>query len=474
MSDRQGTESSILIVDDEEGIRVALANLFRQEGFRVQVAGNRRDALDIIRKTSPDTVLLDIRLGGDDGIGLLKEIKKELPETVVVMITGHGSINSSVRAMKDGAADYILKPLDNATVLESVRRNLELRALRTENSYLKSEIRQVQEIRTIKSANSGVQAVLSIADRVKNTPASVLITGESGSGKELLARYIHFTGNRRSGNFVGVNCAALSESLLLSELFGHEKGAFTGATEQRPGKFEMAHKGTLFLDEIGDMSMEIQSKILRVLEERSFERVGGVHPIGVDVRIIAATNRNLEELIRTGNFRNDLYYRLKVISCELPPLRNRPEDIPILIDEFIAFYNERYGKEVVGIDPILLNQMKHHRWPGNIRELRNMINQAILLADRDIISHKDIGAFSGNSPAAELSETSPVSEARGKGTDYPGPSALKNAVEQFTGEFEAEYISEALVRNHGNKSRTAEDLGISRKTLSRKMERYRL
>ena len=342
---------SILIVDDEEGIRIALGNLFRSAGYDVALAESAASALKSLHSRPPDAALLDIRLGGDDGISLLKAMRKVIPDLVIIMITGHGSIDSSVRAMKEGASDYILKPLDNTTILEAVSRNLELRALRSENLYLKSEIRQNQDIRSIETTNPSMLEVVSIADRVKNTPASVLITGESGSGKELLARYIHFTGNRRKGNFVGVNCAALSESLLLSELFGHEKGAFTGAVEQRPGKFEMAHRGTLFLDEIGDMSPEIQAKILRVLEERSFERVGGIRQISVDVRVIAATNRNLEELIREGRFRSDLYYRLKVISCRIPPLRDRLDDLPMLVDHFIDHFNERYGKSVRQLAP---------------------------------------------------------------------------------------------------------------------------
>ena len=381
------------------------------------------------------------------------------------MITGHGSIDSSVAAMKEGAADYILKPIDNTTILETVRKNLELKALRTENNYLKSEIRQTQDIRVIRSRNPGVLEVISIADRVKNTSASILISGESGSGKELLARYIHFTSNRSSANFIGVNSAALSESLLLSELFGHEKGAFTGAVEQRPGKFEMAHGGTLFLDEIGDMSMDIQAKILRVLEERSFERVGGVRPIKVDVRIIAATNRNLETLIEEGLFRKDLYYRLKVITCRLPPLKDRSEDIPLLIDEFIENYNERYGKSITGMSPQLIERLKHHHWPGNIRELQNLVNQAVLLCEgKRITNLNSSGIADGNDGKPEFDPP----------PDAEGASLLKISVDRFAGEFESKFIAGALDRNKGNKTRTAEELGISRKTLARKMERYRL
>ena len=456
---------SILIVDDEEGIRVALGNLFSAEGYSVERASNRPQAISAVRTGAISAVLLDIRLGNDDGIEVLREIKKIAPDVIVIMITGHGSIDSSVQAMKCGASDYILKPLDNTTVLEAVRKNLELIALRNENDYLKSEIRQTLDIRQIKTSNPDFLNVLSIADRVKNTPASVLITGESGSGKELLARYIHFTSNRRDKNFVGVNCAALSESLLLSELFGHEKGAFTGAVEQRSGKFEMAHQGTLFLDEIGDMTPEIQAKILRVMEERSFERVGGIRPIRVDVRVVAATNRNLERLIQEGRFRNDLYYRLKVITCELPPLRNRVEDIPILIDEFIEFYNDRYAKKVRSMHPDLVDKLKRHQWPGNIRELRNLVNQAVLLCEGESIETLNPGTFS----TALIKNTADV--------NWPpqgSPLTLKEARSRFSGELEARIISDALLRNRGNKTKTAEELGISRKTLFRKILFYRL
>ncbi|MDT8298839.1 MAG: sigma-54 dependent transcriptional regulator, partial [Spirochaetaceae bacterium] len=328
-------KGGILIVDDEEGIRFSLGNIFSGEGYRVRTADSRQAALKEASDFMPDAVLLDIRLKGEDGLDVLKDIRKTVPEAVVIMITGYGSIGSSVQAIKEGASDYILKPIDRTAILDAVGKNIELKTLRTENSFLKSELRETRGVQTIDTVVTGVKDVIRVADRVKDTGASILITGESGSGKELLAQYIHYTSIRQERNFIGVNCAALSDSLLLSELFGHEKGSFTGAHEQRPGKFELADGGTLFLDEIGDMSLEIQAKILRVLEERNFERVGGIRSISVDVRVIAATNRDLEEFIREGRFRQDLYYRLKVISCHLPPLRERLDDIPLLVDGFI-------------------------------------------------------------------------------------------------------------------------------------------
>ncbi len=463
MSSNTVSKGNILIVDDEEGIRIALSKIFQGEGYEVHSAQERDSALDLLRETEPDIVLLDIRLKNDNGVEILKDIKRIFPDLPVIMITGHGSIDNSVAAMKEGAADYILKPIDRTTILEAVRKNLELIILRSENTFLKSELRQTMGAGDITTLNRGVQEVVSIADRVKNTSASVLITGESGSGKEVLARYIHFSGNRKDANFIGINSAALSESLLLSELFGHEKGAFTGAEEQRPGKFELADGGTVFLDEIGDMSMEIQSKILRVLEERSFERVGGIRPIQVDVRVIAATNRNLEELIKTGRFRQDLYYRLKVISCHLPPLRERREDIPLLIDDFIRRYNDRYNKKITGIRSDLLDQMKKHDWPGNIRELQNLVNQAVLLCDGD-----EITTFqSGESFSSRQSERTSEPE-----TNNVEVTGIAEATKRHVADFESSFIITALRRNRGNKTRAAEEMGISRKTLARKIERY--
>lgn len=463
MSSKSVNKETILIVDDEQGIRLSLSKIFASEGYKTQMAEDRNSALEILRDSLPDIVLLDIRLKNQNGVDVLKDIRGESPEMPVIMITGHGSINSSVSAMKEGAVDYILKPIDRTTILEAVRKNLELKNLRNENTFLKSELRQTMGVEEITTLNKGVRNVVDIADKVKDTSASILITGESGSGKEVLARYIHFSGNRRDANFIGINSAALSESLLLSELFGHEKGAFTGASEQRPGKFELADGGTVFLDEIGDMSLDIQSKILRVLEERSFERVGGIRQIQVDVRVIAATNRNLEDLIREGRFRQDLFYRLNVISCHLPPLRERYDDIPVLAEKFIHQYNDRYNKRITGIQPEILDQMKKHKWPGNVRELQNLINQAVLLCDGEVITslQSSENFVQANHPSLSQVEN-----------NTNGISSLSEASEICVTDFESQFIRKALLRSRGNKTRAAEEMGISRKTLARKMERY--
>ena len=461
-------DSRILIVDDEEGIRFALGSMFKREGFQVFAAGDDISALKILKDEKVDVALFDIRLKGSDGVDLLKKALKLDPDLTAIMITGHGSIDSSVAAMKEGAADYILKPIDNISLLETVRKNLELKSLRFENSFLKSELLNNLDVREFLSGNSEVRKTVAIADKVKNSPASILISGESGTGKEVLARYIHFTSTRREANFIGVNCAALSESLLLSELFGHEKGSFTGALSQRLGKFELADGGTLFLDEIGDMPLDIQAKLLRVLEERSFERVGGVRQIHVDVRVIAATNQDLKKMISDGRFRKDLYFRLNVISCSLPPLRQRSDDIPLLTEYFIRHYNERYNKSIRGIRTELLEQLSRHSWPGNIRELQNLINQAVLLCEGD-----EITSFMGWDNFESRQSSEKTVERGDTGTDFsPGP--LKEATEKVVSRFEETFIGEALKRNRNNRSRTAEELEVTRKTLARKIEKYGL
>lgn len=455
-------KKSILVVDDEEGIRYGLEKLFKREGYRVFSTGNFKEAVAIVRENKIDIALLDIRLKGQrDGIDLLKELKYAEPEIVILIITGHGSIDSSVKAMKEGASDYILKPIDNDKLLVTVRKNFEIKSLRIENTYLKKALLNSVFTYDFITDNPVIKEVLKVADKIKNTPATVLITGESGTGKEVLARYIHFTSIRKDGNFVGINCAALSDTLLLSELFGHEKGSFTGAIVQKIGKFELADSGTLFMDEVGDMSLEVQAKLLRVLEERSFERVGGTKKVHVDVRLIAATNRSLKELIKTGLFRHDLYYRLNVISCHLPPLRKRPEDIPLLVFHFLKQYNQRYNKKVLSINDTLLKRLHEYRWPGNVRELQNMINQAVLLCEgSEIESFNFQGGF--------IPETQELDQSVEDG------KSLKDTIEKIVNLHEKRIISKVLSANNQNRTRTALALDITRKTLARKIDKYNL
>jgi len=467
------TGPSILIVDDEEGIRHGLENLFRREGFTVHCAAGYEVAATAASRYPLDVALIDIRLKGDkSGLELLKELKRVEPDLVVIVITGFGSIDTAVASLKGGAADYFLKPIDNTKLLEAVRKSLQLRTLATENRYLRDELSRRSLPHSFLTNDPALGELISTADKVKDTSVTVLITGESGTGKEVLARHIHYTGARRDGTFVSINCAALSESLLLSELFGHERGAFTGAVERKRGRFELADGGTLFLDEIGDMSLEVQAKVLRVIEESSFERLGGTKSITVDTRIIAATNKDLEANIREGKFREDLFYRINVVSIHLPPLRERRGDIPLLTDHFIQKYSERYAREPVRLSAETQAALEAWHWPGNVRELENTVNQIVLLGEKSFLAPGRPGAARGPlSLPARSADHPPVHESA---ADPPGPGPLKETLRAAHSLYESRLIAECLARNAGNKSRTARELSITRKTLARKIAKYGL
>ncbi len=459
--------TSVLIVDDEEGLRHGLENLFQREGFTVHTASSYESAVSAAARYPVDAAIVDVRLKGErSGVDLLKELKRLEPDLVVLVITGYGSVDTAVASLKGGAADYFLKPIDNTRLLESVRRNLELRALASENRFLRDELVQ-RSPHTFVTRDPALAALIGAADKVKNQSVTVLITGESGTGKEVLARYIHFGGSRRDASFIGINCAALSESLLLSELFGHERGAFTGAVERKRGKFELADGGTLFLDEIGDMSLEVQAKLLRVIEESAFERLGGVKRITVDARILTATNKDLPTLIKQGRFREDLYYRINVVSFHLPPLRERRGDIPLLVEHFLAKYSERYVRERVTLDPATMAALSSYDWPGNVRELENVVNRIVLLGESSIVD----GAPGQTSDVPRILPAAIV-DARDAGAS--AAASLKAGASEVTARYERQAISEALARNSGNKSKTARELEITRKTLAQKMARYGL
>ncbi len=451
---------NILIADDEKGIQNGLSRLFSREGFGVFAAGDYDQALKIVRENEIQAALIDIRLGSGDGTALLKEIMKTDQDTVCIMITGYASINSAVEAMRLGAADYLMKPLDNTKLLQSVRSRIEIRKLRHENSFLRSELENMRDRIPFLFRDPRMGEIRELADRVKDTDVTILVGGESGTGKEVLSRYIHETGNRKDFPFVGVNCAALSETLLLSELFGHEKGAFTGAQERKIGKIELADKGTLFLDEIGDMSLDAQAKLLRVIEEGTFERVGGNRPVKADFRLIAATNRDLSALVASRQFRQDLYYRLKVITFHLPPLRERREDIPLLADYFCDFFCRKYRKDKMEISPENKETMKKCSWPGNVRELRNMINQAVLLSSG---SSPDLSPYL--LPAEAEPEFEPALIPEG---------SLHEQLEILTEKYERKILSRALEETRFNKTEAAQKLGISRKTLFNKLMKYNM
>ena len=457
---------SVLIVDDEEGIRHGLKNLFKKNGFSVYSASNFNDAVIIAQKHSLDAAVVDIRLKTDkNGIELLKELKNIEPDIFIIIITGYGSIDTAVKAMKEGASDYFLKPIDNRKLVDTINKNFQIRDLKNENAYLKNELLNKYINYEFITKNKQLKSIIREVDKIKNNPITILITGESGTGKEVLSEYIHFTSNRKEERFVSINCAALSENLLLSELFGHERGAFTGAIEKKIGKFELANKGTLFLDEIGDMSLDIQSKLLKVIEENSFERVGGIKRINVDARLVTATNKDLKKLIKEGRFRQDLYYRINVVSFNIPPLRDRKEDIPLLSYHLMNKYSLRYNKKSLKISNRAIAFLNSYHWPGNVRELENIVNQAVLLSTNDYL----------NIDIIKKNISSDVKVENEKLTiDITAVTSLKKEINSIIELYERNIINQFLLKNGFNKSKTARELLITRKTLRQKMKKYNL
>ncbi len=444
---------SILIVDDDAPQRSVLAGYLRKRGHTVVEAGLADEAMKQLRKSATDIVFTDVRMPGTSGHELLTQIRTAFPEATVVLMTAFGTIEGAVQAMRDGAYDFLTKPIDLEAVDLLIARISERQHLLSENRLLKEQLVEKFSFKGIISHSSVMDEVLNTAGRVAQSRASVLIRGESGTGKELLARAIHYSSLQKDHAFVAVNCAALNENLLESELFGHERGAFTGAERQRKGRFELADRGTIFLDEIGELPATTQVKLLRVLQERTFERVGGSEILQVDVRVIAATNRNLEEMITAGTFREDLYYRLNVVSVEIPPLRRRRDDIPPMIEHSLARYAKEQRRKSLSFSKEAWNALVRYDYPGNVRELENIIQRAVILARGDIITLKEMPAVVkglGNEPVLSA------------GTR---PHDLSNAVEQL----EKELVFESLRVNAGNQSKAARDLGISERNL-----RYRL
>lgn len=448
---------SILIVDDEPSIVRSLKGLLVDEGFDVMTAPNGYEALKTIEHESPDLVLLDIWMPGIDGIETLKEIKANNPYIQVIVITGHGNVETAVKATKLGAFDLIEKPLSIDKVIVGINNALNFRRLEEENRYLR---KKTLAKNSIDGNSTSITELKQKIAAVAFTDTWVLITGENGTGKELVARTIYQLGNRAEKPFVDVNCAAIPEELIESELFGHEKGAFTGATTKSRGKFEIANEGTLFLDEIGDMSLKTQAKILRVLQEQQFQRVGGSRVLKVDVRVIAATNKDLALEIEKGNFREDLYYRLNVVPIEVPALRARKDDIPLLVDHFLndcAIQNRTRRKT---IDSNALDVLAAYRWPGNVRELKNLIERLVILVPGDHITADDI----------------PPSYRTGEPAEPP----IKNeylAIDDFKfakKAFEEVYLREKLRQNDGNVSQTARRIGVGRSYLHKKLKQMRL
>jgi DNA-binding NtrC family response regulator len=447
----------ILVVEDERAIQLALSGLLRRQGYEVDVAGSGDEAISAVRESAFDLVLTDLALGrGADGMDVLRVAKKLRPECAVVMITAHGSEAIAVEAMKSGAEDYVPKPFDNDEIRLVVQRALDRTRLERENRLLREQIQRQYGFENLIGAGRAMQRVFETMQKVAETDLTVLIRGESGTGKELVAQALHNLSSRKNRPFVAVNCAAISRELVESELFGHEKGAFTGADARRVGRFEAADGGTIFLDEIGDMAPETQAKVLRVLQERSFERVGGTRPIEVDVRVVAATHRNLAEDVKRDRFREDLYYRLKVVEIDLPPLRERSEDVPTLAQRCLEQVTERLGLEKKQIGESTLARLARHSWPGNVRELNNVIEQAAVLGSGATIEEADLNLDE---------EEAAASAGLGDLERLPFGDAKKRAVEKF----ERAYLLKALRRSGGNISRAAESIGMVRQSLQQKI-----
>lgn len=446
-------EHTILIVDDEPDIREILRDRLEGYGYRVITAVNGEEALTAIETEDPDLTFLDIRLPGMDGMDVLKKVKGMNPDSIVVMITAYGTIEQAVEAMKHGAYDFITKPLNPSLIQMTVTKALERKTLIDENIYLRREVQR--NIETLKAKigmeeiigeSSKMQDLLGQVAKVAPTDATILIQGETGTGKELIAKIIHDLSPRVKWPFVVVNCGAIPENLLESELFGHEKGSFTGAYALQKGKFELANGGSIFLDEVGEIPLSLQVKLLRFLENGIIERIGGKKTIKTEVRIIAATNKNLIEEMQQGHFREDLYYRLNVVLLSLPPLRERGIDIGLLANTFLDKSTQKYTKNIKGFTPEAMSFINVYSWPGNVRELEHKIERAVIMSEDTYISTKDLDI----------------------GHDTIKPALLKKTKK----ELEVQLIRETLLRNSGNISRSAQDLGISRKTLYNMLKRY--
>jgi DNA-binding NtrC family response regulator len=448
----------VLIVEDEAAIRLALSGLLRREGYEVEQADAGDAAIARLRADAVDLVLTDLALGnGPSGMDVLRAAKELQPETPVVMITAHGSEKIAVEAMKAGASDYVPKPFDNDEIRLVVRRALERTRLERENRLLRERIDREWRFENLIGSGPAMARVFETVRKVAETDLTVLVRGESGTGKELVAQALHQRSARKSRPFVAVNCAAISRELVESELFGHEKGAFTGADARRQGKFEAAHGGTIFLDEVGDMPPETQAKVLRVLQDRKLERVGGNQPVEVDVRVVAATHRDLEREAKAGRFREDLYYRLKVVEIDMPPLRERAGDLPALVNHFLDHVAQRLDRPKKPISADALARLARHAWPGNVRELRNVVEQAAVLASGDAIEEADLRLPDESDAAAGFAS---ANERR---------RSFAEAKREAVVEFERSYLLAALRANAGNVSRTAAAIGMVRQSLQQKI-----
>jgi two-component system, NtrC family, response regulator HydG len=444
--------ATLLVADDDPGLRESLERTLTREGYRVVLASDGRAALERVQAGGVDLIVTDLRMPGLTGLELLRAAKAIMPDVDVILLTAFGTVEEAVQAMKDGAYDFLTKPFRREQLIKLVDKALERRDLIEQNKALKKQLEDIRAKGQMIGASPAFRRMLTLVEQVADSSATILIQGESGTGKELVARTIHERSGRRTGPFVAVNCAALPETLLESELFGYEKGAFTGAAGRKEGRFELANGGTLFLDEVADLSLVTQPKILRVLQEGEFERLGGTRTLQVDVRIVAATNQDLADMVKEKRFREDLYYRLNVITVRVPPLRERHEDIRVLAQHYLRVYAAKNGRKLEGFSNEALERLESYAWPGNVRELENLIERTVLLARKDRIDAEDL----------------PEEVA---GVKRPPRDAILELVGTPLAEIEQRLLDETLRITGGNKTQAAKLLGIDVRTVARKLER---
>ncbi len=449
----------ILIVDDEKSLLDLLSRVFTKEGYRVQVTTSAARAIEILEREDLDLLIADIRLPEISGMEILRRCRELRPDVPVIMITAYGNMKQAIEALKMGALDYIVKPFDMEELKITVAKGLEKRRLEQENILLKRDLKERYSFENMIGKSRAMQEIFALIEKIAGTDSTVLITGESGTGKEMAARAIHVLSRRADRPFVSINCAALPENLLESELFGHVKGSFTGAVSDKKGMFEVAQRGTLFLDEIGEMSPWTQVKLLRAIQERKIRRVGGTEEIPVDVRLIAATNHDLKKRIEEGKFREELFYRLNVISFEMPPLRRRVEDIPLLVQHFLQKYCQQMGKKMKRVAPEAMSLLEMYRWPGNVRELENVIERVVAIEDRETIT-----------PAVLPPEIiNPVKKDESRTIFEPGFDLMG-----YLDEIAKKYLRQALMATNGNMKQAASLLGLSYRSIRYLMDKYRI
>jgi len=463
------SKEKILIVDDEKSIRDFLEIMLKKEGYRVSSASGGEDAMRLFNNSSYDLVISDVRMKGMGGVELLKNIKETSPETIVLIVTAYASVDTAIDAMKAGAYDYLTKPFKIDEVKYIIKNALDRKRLETENILLKKELKSKYGFANLIGTSPRMLEIYEIIKRVTSAKANILITGESGTGKELVARAIHYEGDRKDKPFVPINCGAIPENLIESELFGHQKGAFTGAVANKSGLFEMANQGTIFLDEITELPVQLQVKLLRVIQERNFRRVGGIEDIAVDVRIIAASNKEIDREVKEGRFREDLFYRLNVIPIQMPPLRERQEDIRLLAEHFFEKHTKELGKEIKGISHEAMDYLESYSYPGNIRELENIIERAVALENTSIILPESLPEYIRTQKVGWALPTVGGQEIQRPEIEMPeGGINLEKHIEDY----EKAIILDALKKSGGVKKKAAELLGMSFRSMRYKIDKY--